>query len=64
MPVFFISIDRRNPALGGFTFYFRERVIAFGFKNKKARRRGFQLNDKIGHVVMHLAIVEIRNGKA
>ena len=49
-----IRIDRSDPSFRGGTLDLFQRIIPLCFKNQVARRVGFQPNEKIRNVVVHL----------
>lgn len=58
-----ICIHCGNPSFGRRPFQLLKLVIAFGLEDYVLLCAGLETDKKIGDIIMHLAIVEIRNGK-
>lgn len=58
-----VIIYRRHPSLSCSTLDLFQLVKALRLKNEIRRRTVIQPDDKIRHIVVHLAIVQVRNGK-
>ncbi len=53
-----------TPALRGCLFDLQERIIALRLQNEITLIRRVQTDDKIGLVIVHLAVMEIWDGEA
>lgn len=64
MPVLTVRINSTDPTLGRCRLHFFQKVVPFHFQNQVMRLVGAQANDEVRHVVVHLPVVKVRNGKS
>src|SRR5215467_4220294 len=64
MSVTALRVDRRNPAFGSRSFYILQWIVALSFQNHVPWRVAPEPDDEVRHVIVHLPIVEIRNGES
>src|SRR5271157_4683091 len=63
-PVAAFRVHCRNPTFGSRSFHIFKRVVAFGLQDHVDLRFIFQSNDEVWHVVVHLAVVQVRDSES
>lgn len=62
-PIAAVRIDCGDPPLGCVFFHFGQWIVSFRFQNEMRFRRGVQLDNEVGNVIVHLAVVKVWNGE-
>jgi hypothetical protein len=58
------SVYRRDPPLGSRPLHILKRVVAFSLQDDVKGEVAFQSDDEVRHVVMHLSVVQVRDGES
>src|SRR5207249_906645 len=59
-----VGIDGSHPALGRSPFDLFQWIITLHFENQMTLGVGFQTDEEVGEIVVHLAVMKIRDGEA